>query len=463
MGRNVLRTQFACLAEAYLNGEGEVNRAKSFVENNIRLLRRTTQVFSIVAILALLLTGQIGIELETKSLVFFGNHIWPHEIALILLGLASPFVVLAGFALVFGRAFCGWFCPQTTLSELANVAQRLITGSRSQGVFRRAGVIVAVAFLALGMAIVGGFAVMSLFVPPKILLGVLSGHASTSLLKSITIVSFLLLVDVVLFRHTFCEWICVIGWWQRAFAGRGALRVAFAIKRARECSRCSDCKTACFMRIEPRRRDLPRTCLNCGECIVACKRKMAAVAAEGLIRYGFGDANGAGRVRTGAAGLPTVARVGGFAMLLLVVASLFSWSMLSRSPVQIKVRQANSFPLELANGQAEGAYIVDLFNTGKSDLLVRLQQTGLPEEAVVIAPNPVVALPNERVSASLTFRVDPRYLHPGRNAFVVTAEDVAGSAPKVSERVVFGIPIVPSVDSQVSLAEGWRSTRRDFR
>ena len=421
-----------------------------FIEDNVLLLRRITQASSILAVMSLLLSGQVGVNFDSGSFTFFGNRIWPHEIALVLLGLALPFVLLAGVALALGRVFCGWACPQTALCELASATQRWAAGRWSRGGLRRIAAVFGAAGLALSVALAGGFTVVGLFLSPEVILGVFHGQFSTSLLKGITVASFLILVDVVLLRHTFCEWMCIVGWWQRLFSGRGALRVAFSVDRARECTNCTDCKKACFMRLDPRRRELPGTCLNCGKCIAACRLQMASASADGLIGFRLGGRPGAKGTRANWWTPAAVARMVGFMMLLLSITSLFSWSVMARDPVQIRVRQAQGSAVELVGDQAKGSYVIDVYSTTETSQLLRLSQSGLPEDGVVITPNPVVAAPHEHTRASLTFRVHPRKLHPGRNVFEVTA--VNGSGHSVSDRVVFGLPIVSPSDAQHGLA-----------
>ncbi len=414
--------------------------ARSLVENNLGVLRRITQVSTLVAVTAFLLSGQVGFDLDARNIVFFGSRIWPYEVALILFGLLVPLVLLAGFSLVFGRAFCGWLCPQTALSELVAWTQDLLKKSSARGAPYRAALFAGVAATALILALASGLALVSVFVSPQVIIRMLGGQISTSLLKGVTVASFLVLVDVAFLRHTFCEWICVMGWWQRFFAVRGALRVAFSTDRARECAKCSDCRNACFMRIEPRRRELPGTCLNCGKCVAACQRVMELNPAGGLIRYGFGVPGRwtrAGKMLDGA-------RIAGFALVLVTVAGLLSWSVWSRPPVQIKVRQAQRFAVEIDDGWANGAYVVDIYNTSDSDVVLSLDETGLARESVTIEPNPVVARTGERVSAALNFQVDPEVLHPGRNAFTVTAVEVGGKARAVSAQAIFGLPVLPS-------------------
>lgn len=407
------------------------------MDARITTARRATQLSSLVALLGLALSGQVRVDFEVGSVVVFGNHIWPHEIGLILLVAAAPLVVLAGFSLFLGRAFCGWLCPQTLLCEAATWLQRRVATFRRRGRF--AYVLAATAALALaGTAALGGAAIiLNPFLPAHSLRELAGGTLNTSLLKGVTVISLLLLVDVGFFRHSFCEWICVVGWWQRLFAGPTALRVRFDIGRARECTRCTECKAACFMGIEPRRRSLPGTCLNCGECVKACDRQMAFAGSASLIRYATGGELAGRQMRTRPA---NVARFGGYGLLLAVFAGLFVWSAWSRSPVQIKVRQAGQHAVTVVGDQAEGTFVVDVYNASDSHGLVRLRQTGLPPESVAITPNPVPVPPMGKAEASLRFALDRGALRPGRNSFSVTADDGQDALPDPGQRVTFGLP-----------------------
>jgi polyferredoxin len=290
------------------------------------------------------------------------------------------------------------------------------------------------------MAFAGAAIILSPVLPAQSLQGLAAGTVNTSVLKGVTVVALLILVDVGLFRHTFCEWLCIMGWWQRLFAGRGALRVRFDLERARECTRCTDCKSACFMGIEPRRRDLPGTCLNCGECVKACNRRMAPFGSPSLIRYAFpAEAGMPGKGSRPAVRLQPL-RLAGYALLLAAFAVAFAYSVSSRSPVQIKVRQVSAHALTVTGEHAQGEYAIDLYSTGNARDEVLLSQVGLPPQAVVIAPNPVPVPAGGRAEAILRFTIGRGELQPGRNSFTISATEPLSGAAGASQRVTFGLP-----------------------
>jgi heterodisulfide reductase subunit A-like polyferredoxin len=66
-----------------------------------------------------------------------------------------------------------------------------------------------------------------------------------------------------------------------------SLRVRMDLARAEECTNCRRCEKACFMNVLPRmnRRDI--SCVNCGDCLVACNRELGN--GKGLFRYQSGE------------------------------------------------------------------------------------------------------------------------------------------------------------------------------
>jgi polyferredoxin len=436
----------------------DVNNTRTLFDKHLNLIRHIAQGLCVTGALVLLLSRQVAVNLDAQNVEFFGHGVWFHEVGLILLALASPLAVLASLSIVFGRGFCGWCCPQTLLCELATAAQRLIAGCRSHGALTLVAVVAGVVSIALIIAVGGGLALVSVLVPVETITSVAAGEYRTSLLKAIIVASLLILVNVVLLRHGFCEWICVLGWWQRLFNTSASLRVAFVTGRAKECLRCDECQTSCFMGIDPRRRKLPKTCLNCGKCVAACAAKMASVEAETLVSYTFGQPMPAGRERVTASRGMALVKASAACGLLLTFASLLLWAAQSRDMVQMMVRQASRTPVELVNSEVHGDYVVDVYNNSATALALDLTQAGLPQNAVFISPNPVTVPAHGRARAALRFRVGVAQLHSGRNEFGVIAASAGGSQPLSSYRVVFGLPATATAnpDAATRLVSGAR-------
>jgi cytochrome c oxidase accessory protein FixG len=60
----------------------------------------------------------ILIDVLERKFVFFGVIFWPQDFYLFVLGLLCLIVFIVLFTVVFGRAFCGWICPQTIFMEM---------------------------------------------------------------------------------------------------------------------------------------------------------------------------------------------------------------------------------------------------------------------------------------------------------------------------------------------------------
>ncbi len=73
------------------------------------------------------------LDVLERQFVIFGNIFWPQDSHLLVFALLSGVVFIIVFTVVFGRLFCGWFCPQTIFME--HVFRRVeywIEGDRGQ-------------------------------------------------------------------------------------------------------------------------------------------------------------------------------------------------------------------------------------------------------------------------------------------------------------------------------------------
>lgn len=190
-----------------------------------------------------------------------------------LLAFAIPLVL----ALVFGRLFCGWFCPFGTLSRITGALLYFVPFARRLAVPERR----PVRYLILAGGIVAGLAgahvalfamLPHLLVQQSVyamwLLG--GGGAALGLLLG------LLAAGLVFGPTTYCATICPTGG-ALALAGRARL-VRLGIQEPKLCgTACRLCSQACWLQLEPSSGDAGPDCDLCARCVPACPRTNLAL------------------------------------------------------------------------------------------------------------------------------------------------------------------------------------------
>jgi polyferredoxin len=64
-------------------------------------------------------------DVPTLKLYFLGSAIWISEAYFFLLVFLLFAIGVMLFTVLYGRIWCGWACPQTTLSDLARTIEKL--------------------------------------------------------------------------------------------------------------------------------------------------------------------------------------------------------------------------------------------------------------------------------------------------------------------------------------------------
>lgn len=275
--------------------------------SSLHILRRVSQLLFILLIMLIPMLDIFRLDSHTGTLIVFGNH-W--ELGLkeafyadrslesisrvtmqFFLKAILPWVVvlsvfpLMGFLL--GRFFCGWFCPEGTLFELADFLTSKILGRRNLfsktedglqcGAKKRVLFIVIAAFSAVAIPLLGGIALTGYFVnPATIWLQIMNWQFTFGVKAGIIGVSIYIFISSIIVRHTLCKYVCSAGLMQMllGWVSPVSLRIKMDTARLSSCTDCKQCEKVCFMNVKPRlpRRDI--NCVNCGECITACHKEL---------------------------------------------------------------------------------------------------------------------------------------------------------------------------------------------
>jgi cytochrome c oxidase accessory protein FixG len=256
--------------------------------------RKVIHVVCVVIFFALPFANLMRFDIPRQRFYFFGYELWISEFAVIFFSLMFLMFLIAAMAMLYGRVYCGYLCPQMIFSE-ASIAleskisrtvnkyvrwnaprRKLLSRSLFYGIAALASVLLAFVFI-------------SYFVEPRDLLrrllrldlktaGGLAG-ATTTLLT---------LLDFLFLRQRFCTTVCPYGYLQ-GMLGDGDTLIVHYRDENRECIECKKCVRICHMGIDIRTSPYQIECIHCGECIDACVDVLGRLGKQGLIHYVWGE------------------------------------------------------------------------------------------------------------------------------------------------------------------------------
>jgi len=234
----------------------------------------------------------LRLDLETLSLSFFGQVLRLEDLPLFLFSLLLLLLVFLLVTLVFGRVWCGWACPQTTLTDLAEWWARKtglkIERNRLRGAWPRK-VLAHAGFLLLSL-LTGANLVWYFIEPERFFRQLAGGTLHPGAWGTMLAVAGVVYADLGFIRRMVCRDFCPYGRFQAALADRATLVLHRPANEAERCIDCGACVRACPMNIDIRNGDQIE-CINCGRCLDACRQVMARRRQPGLMIYSFGSEN----------------------------------------------------------------------------------------------------------------------------------------------------------------------------
>ncbi len=304
--------------------------------------RRGFQFFVLAMSLIIPMSGLFRIDPIQGAFVMLDRQIWFSNFGIVF----GFWMVLAGLLVMLystlGTVFCGWVCPQNTISEWANQLTHKLLGKRADLSIDGTPMKLSMAknkplnWLVLTLILVFISAVIALiplfyFYEPILIWKFISFQHDPGLAPSlhwIYMVFFLIVVvDITMIRHFMCRFMCIYKIWQHTFRTKQSLHIAYDNSRADECEKCNFCVSSCFLAIDPRQTDVYDTCVNCGECVEACNNLQARkqTGKNGLLKFAMGEQQGQNFANFKTNRNDLFARMSWVAPILLIGSLLMVW------------------------------------------------------------------------------------------------------------------------------------------
>lgn len=396
--------------------------------NTLHWQRRGMQLGTLLIAVLIPLTGLLRIDPVAGAFLVLDRQIWWSDFSIVFgfwLLVASSLVLV--YSMV-GTAFCGWSCPQNTLSEWANTLTHKLLGKRAGVSLNGEKMVVSsqknklLNWTVLGVLMLTVSMLMALipvlyFYQPEIVWSFVTFRDDARLAASLHYIYFIfvlvIFIDIAFIRHFWCRFMCIYKIWQHGFKTRHTLHIEYDDSRSDRCEKCNYCVTACFIDLDPRKTEMYDTCINCGECITACNNLQAKKGEAGLLAFHIGErkVGKAGLIKSRLASIST--RVNWTIPFSLIGLVMFSWGLLSYESYHLAVHRA-----DIKHGAEIRDYRVAVSNKRYAHTQLTVTVEGLPEQAYTLSMTQAEFSDAGRIDLNLHIDAD---LKPGIHSFLVHA------------------------------------------
>jgi len=409
-------------------------------------IRKTVQAVCFVIFLTLPLFDIMRIDLPRQRFYFFGVELWISEFSIVFLTLMFLWILIAAMAMIYGRFWCGYLCPQMIFSETANGLEkriiRFVNRKLSNGSPRGRRFVAAILFglVLLPASVLVTFVFVSYFVPPLDLFHrLLSFDLRTTggiVGASVTLVTFL---DFALLRQRFCTAICPYGYLQNMLKDKHTLLVHFH-DPLDTCINCNKCVRACPMGIDIRKSSHQLECTHCAECIDACSGILGKLGKQTVIQYAWGDpgdkstpdGNWFRRI-----GLRDGKRIA-VLVLLLVYATGLSIAISVRQPILLRIMPDRITLYSVAaDGKIHNRFRMLASNRGHVQARIRLSVADLKDGRIEGIEDRKLLEPGESAQEQFDVVVPPASLHAGINKMKILADVTPGKTGQQFQETFF--------------------------
>lgn len=400
-------------------------------------------------------------DLPRREFTLMGYTFLPTDTLLFMFTLGSGVIGIFLITALWGRAWCGWACPQTVYLEflfrpIGRWFDGGYTGSRNldkQGAWftpRRLGKYVTFFVLALLVS----HTMLAFFVGTDQLYSWMLNPPAEHPSAFFFVVLFTGIVwfNFTYFREQTCLIVCPYGRWQSALIDRQSLIVAYDYQRgeprahatktrdpsAGDCIDCGACVQTCPTGIDIRN-GLQMECVHCTQCIDACDEIMTRVGKPtGLIRYSSQDE---------IAGKPKHLlrpRTILYPVVLAILLGGLATAMLRKQPADLTVLRGLDGPFATeADGRISNQIRIKLTNRRGDPMAYTIVLGSLvggdmgTEDVTVVAPeNPLKVEAGATRTTSVFVLLPARAFPTGDRMITITVTDERGYRESVPYRLL---------------------------
>ncbi|MEJ5963637.1 cytochrome c oxidase accessory protein CcoG [Pedobacter immunditicola] len=329
-----------------------------------------------------------------RKFVFFGIIFWPQDFYMFVLALLTFIVFIVLFTVIFGRVFCGWVCPQTIFLEMVFrkienwiegdylkqrkldegplTTEKVLKKTLKHSIFLIISFFIANIFLAY---VIGTANLIKIITEP------VSQHLSGFL--SICIFTFMFYMVFSRMRELVCTVACPYGRLQGVLLDNQSIIVAYDYERGEprgkkskkeeqqlgDCIDCKLCVQVCPTGIDIRN-GTQMECVNCTACIDACDMVMEKIDRP-LRLIGFKSEDEIKLKQP----FKLSNKIYGYSAVLLILMSVLSYLLISRSDVKATILRASGtlYQLRKKDHTVSNLYNAELVNKTNRDLKFEIQ------------------------------------------------------------------------------------------
>lgn len=413
--------------------------------------RKAIHLACVIIFFTLPFANLMRFDIPRQRFYFFGHELGISEFSIIFLSLMFLMFLIAAMAMLYGRVYCGYLCPQMIFSEASIALESKLTRTVNKYVLWNAKprkMLSKLLFHAIATiaSVILAFVFISYFVEPRDLLRrLLAFDVKTAGGIAGATTTLLTLLDFLFLRQRFCTTVCPYGYLQ-GMLGDGDTLIVHYRDENRECIECQKCVRVCHMGIDIRTSPYQIECIHCGECIDACVDVLGRLGKPGLIHYVWGEHGE--ELGTGSGswyqkiGLRNGKRVVVLLIILFYAAGLFT-ALSMRRAVLVRIAPDRTTMYRLgADGTVYNRFRLQVTNRGHEQARAQFSIDGLPGTRFAGFENAVVVSAGQTRQQEFEIEAPPSApLAPGVNHFRLVCK--VGNEQDVFEETF----ITPSKDS----------------